>query len=187
VAWGVDLLRSFTADLNLICEIRAGTVTSVARRARIANRRRSSSIHFGTAASQPGAPPGFATHDGLDLPLERSVHAEARPRPALNLQAAEALADIAGGLGAVTAPTGAEHAKEGTMKNAKPAAKAKTARIGKQSRSAADKGAAQRQTPQPARAARRRSDPHPSRPYRGRYPGHRSRPRSLRCCADPKG
>jgi hypothetical protein len=33
VAWGVDLLRSFTADLDLICEIRAGTVTSVARRA----------------------------------------------------------------------------------------------------------------------------------------------------------
>ena len=70
----MDLLRSFTADLDLICEIRAGTVvTSVARRARIANRRRSSSIHFGTAASQPGAAPGFATDDGLDLPLERSV------------------------------------------------------------------------------------------------------------------
>ena len=76
------------------------------------------------------------------------------------------------------------------MKNAEPTAKAKTARIGKQSRSAADKGAAQRQTPQPARAARRRSDPHPSRPYRRnrrRYPGHRSRPRLLRCCGDPKG
>ena len=43
------------------------------------------------------------------------------------------------------------------MKHAKPAAKAKTVRAGKETRAAMDKNAARRQSPQPARAAGRRS------------------------------